>query len=93
MVFTNDRERAAECLKGAARAEEVRYVTELGSFSDKEEFLLLSACRNQILSNSSYSAWAAYLNRNPGQVVFLPSYEGAKQLCLPGWELVAEGAP
>lgn len=52
----------------------VTFVTGQYGFSDLEEFYVLSACRNQVIANSTYSWWAAYLNRNPDKVVIAPEY-------------------
>ena len=93
-VFTNDKKKAAECIGDAARPGrswqpgEIRYIGDLGTFTDKEEFLLMSACQNQILSNSSFSAWAAYLNRNPNALVMVPGYKGVGQTCLDCWQII-----
>ncbi len=98
-VFTNDKEKAAECIGDTnppGRSEqswapgEIRYISDQGTFSDKEEFLLMSACQNQILSNSSFSSWAAYLNRNPDPVVMVPEYKGVGQTCLDGWQIIGK---
>ena len=40
-----------------------------------EDFNLQSSCQNQIISNSSYSFWAAYLNPNPSKKVVAPRLE------------------
>lgn len=88
LIFTNDRKKAAECIGDQGNTGVITYVDELGTFSDKEEFLLMSSCRNQIISNSSYSTWAAYLNPNTDQIVMLPDYKGAAQMCLPGWLVI-----
>lgn len=90
IVFTNDAKKAAECIGVDEKSAGIQYIGDMGHFSDKEEFLLMSACQNQIISNSSYSTWAAYLNRNPGQMVIMPGYKGAGQMCLPGWQMIEE---
>ncbi|MBQ9437506.1 MAG: alpha-1,2-fucosyltransferase [Lachnospiraceae bacterium] len=40
------------------------------------DFRLLSACSHQIISNSSYSWWAAWLNENPEKKIIFPYIEG-----------------
>lgn len=88
IIFTNDKEKAAECMDVQGACDSLRYIADMGSFTDKEEFLLMAACRNHVISNSSYSTWAAYLCKYPKQLVMVPSYKGVQQMCLEGWQLI-----
>ena len=85
LVFTNDKEAAKEALEGEHTERKMTYISELGAFSDIDEFFLMAACRHQIISNSSYSTWAAYLNPNPEKVVIMPEYKGCEQIRLKEW--------
>lgn len=55
------------------------------------DMLLMSKCRHNIIANSSFSWWAAYLNENKGNIVCAPKkWTNTKVNCkfqLPDWVL------
>lgn len=67
----------------------VTFVTENYKLSDLEEFFVLSACRHQVIANSTYSWWAAYLNTNPDKIVIAPEYmQWSKEYYPTEWTII-----
>jgi len=51
------------------------YVNENRTMQDYEELLIMSKCSSNIISNSTFSWWGAWLNRNPEKTVVAPQYQ------------------
>lgn len=64
---------------------------------DYEGMWLMSLCKNNIISNSTYSWWSAFLNRNPNKIVCCPEkWFGLKgpldwsDIYCDGWSIIPE---
>ncbi|GAB2688352.1 alpha-1,2-fucosyltransferase [Mucilaginibacter koreensis] len=68
-VFSDDLNWASENLKIDG---EVQFVDIENGAKDYLELDAMSKCRHQIIANSSFSWWGAFLNRNPDKIVIAP---------------------
>ena len=48
------------------------FISEQPGLSTMDEFYLMSCCKNQIIGNSTFSWWAAWLNKNENKLVWCP---------------------
>ncbi len=82
-VFSDDLDWVA---KQFGERENIVLVNKEKSLTDIQEFQMISLCDHQIISNSSYSWWGAWLNRNPEKIVVCPAkWEGKKDMMLDEW--------
>lgn len=68
LVFSDDIKWVKEHIKIDARK---IYVSEM-NFSDFQELTIMRYCKHNIIANSTFSYWAAYLNNNPEKIVICP---------------------
>lgn len=67
-IFSNDIEWCKENLK----LENVRYIDWNKGEDSYRDMQLMSLCKNNIIPNSSFSWWGAWLNNNPNKIVIAP---------------------
>jgi tellurite resistance-related uncharacterized protein len=48
------------------------YINEAKGLKDFEELMLMSYCSHNIIANSTFSWWGAWLNRNNDKIVIQP---------------------
>ena len=66
------------------------FIRASNSLKDWEQMLLMSCCKHNIIANSSFSWWGAYLNLTPDKIVCYPEVwfvnnKDTKDLCPSEW--------
>lgn len=73
VVFSDDMKWCRENLKNELNDSDVEfYFIPTNIYKDYEELILMSKCDHNIIANSSFSWWGAYLNENPHKTVIAP---------------------
>ena len=70
--------------------------TFINNEKDYEDLYLMSMCNNNIIANSTFSWWGAWLNKNQDKIVIAPkiwfgpnySHLGTKDLYCDGWKII-----
>jgi hypothetical protein len=63
--------------------------------SDYWDLYLMSKCKYNIIANSTFGWWSAWLNRNPEKIVVVPEkwngydFVFTDEICPPEWKMVA----
>ena len=70
-VFTDDFVWAKENLKFDFP---ITYATGNGPENSYEDLRLMSLCKHNIVANSSFSWWGAWLNQNPAKIIIAPTH-------------------
>lgn len=68
----------------------VYYISENEKLMDYEELLVMSCCSSNIIANSTFSWWAAWLNKNPDKIVIMPKkwLKGQGKLIKKEWIII-----
>lgn len=73
----------------------LKLVTIDHTLADWEQLLIMSLCQHQIIANSTFSWWGAYLNSNANKQIFYPANwfgpalkHDIQDLCPPNWHKV-----
>ena len=91
VIFSDNCAWSREYMKEKLRGRRAVYICG----KDYLDVHLMALCKHNIIVNSTYSWWGAYLNRNPNKIVVSPKYWQAKgntpyrpDILMPNWTLI-----
>lgn len=71
LVFTDDEEWVKQ---NFIMEDNMYFLSQFGNYQDYEELFIMSKCKHNIIANSTFSWWGAWLNSNEEKIVISPSY-------------------
>jgi AAA+ ATPase superfamily predicted ATPase len=74
LIFSDDKAWSKDAFSFLENKEIIEQLT------DSEELILMSQCKHNVIANSSFSWWAAWLNKNKNKTVIAPQKWFAKDL-------------
>ncbi|OGC46089.1 hypothetical protein A2V49_04560 [candidate division WWE3 bacterium RBG_19FT_COMBO_34_6] len=87
-IFSDDIEQAKQILKDVK--EDITYID--NNHNTFEDFRLMKACKHNIIANSTFSWWTAWLNQNNEKVVIVPkqwyTYNDVTNIYPEDWVLI-----
>ena len=51
---------------------EIKFIKVSSDLQDWEQMLLMSVCQHNIIANSTFCLWSAYMNKNVNKIVCYP---------------------
>ena len=76
------------CKKHLSFERNPNYIDDKYNLEDYHELMLMKYCKHNVISNSSFSWWGAWLNENPNKIVIYPDKIKEtlnKDLCVESW--------
>ena len=84
-IFSDDMD---WCKKHLSFKSAPNFIDDKYNLEDYHEIMLMKYCKHNVISNSSFSWWGAWLNENPNKIVIYPDKIKKtlnKDLCVEGW--------
>ena len=85
-MFSNDRNIAKKYVE-ELELENVSFIWEMGDFTDFDELFLMKSCHNHIISDSTFSRWAGFLDDGNGMVI-APAGENDNTIYPQEWKTI-----